>query len=62
MAVWATQHPPAVAGRPPPRRYLKQVVDAAHLDVDVHLGRGVSVAEWRQLPDQDSAAMRAAQR
>ena len=41
----ANYFPPAVPGRPPPRRYLKQVVDAAHLDVDVHLGRGVSVAE-----------------
>jgi hypothetical protein len=37
--------PPLVAGRPHPRRYLKQVVDAAGLDVDVHLGTGIAPAQ-----------------
>jgi hypothetical protein len=41
----ANYFPPLVPDRPHPRRYLKQVVDAAHLDVDVHLGEGVSLAQ-----------------
>lgn len=41
----ANYFPPLVPERPHPRRYLKQIVDAAGLDVDVHLGRGVSLAQ-----------------
>ena len=37
--------PPAVPGRPHPRRYLKEVVDAGRLAVDVHLGSGVALAQ-----------------
>lgn len=37
--------PPLVPDRPHPRRYLKQIVDAAHLDVDVHLGIGITLAQ-----------------
>ena len=40
----ANYFPPVVPRRPHPRRYLKEVVDAAHLDVDVHLGHGVTQA------------------
>ena len=34
-------YPPFVAGRPHPRRYLREVVAASGLDVDVHLGEAV---------------------
>jgi hypothetical protein len=41
----ANYFPPLVPERPHPRRYLKQIVEAAGLDVDVHLGKGVSLAQ-----------------
>jgi hypothetical protein len=40
----ANYFPPPVPGRPHPRRYLKMIVENAKLDVDVHLGQGVSLA------------------
>jgi hypothetical protein len=41
----ANYFPPLVAGRPHPRRHLRDVVAAAGIAVDVHLGKGVSLRE-----------------
>jgi glycosyl transferase family 90 len=41
----ANYFPPLVPERPHPRRFLRQIVDAAKLDVDVHLGKGVSLRQ-----------------
>ena len=37
--------PPLAPDRPHPRRYLKQIVEAAHLEVDVHLGSKIPLAQ-----------------
>jgi hypothetical protein len=41
----ANYFPPAVSGRPHPRRYLRDLVASSGLEVDVRLGQAVPIAE-----------------